>query len=67
LLDDVLSEMDGRRSQRLLERIAELGQVFLTSTDERALNWKPVLSARPRKFFVRQGTIDRVEEAAYIR
>ena len=67
LLDDVLSEMDGRRSQRLLERIAELGQVFLTSTDERALNWMPVLSARPRKFFVRQGTIDRVEEAAYIR
>jgi DNA replication and repair protein RecF len=67
LLDDVLSEMDGRRSQRLLERIAELGQVFLTSTDERALNWMPVLSARPRKFFVRQGTIDRVEEAADIR
>ena len=66
LLDDVLSEMDGRRSQRLLETIAELGQVFLTSTDERALNWIPVVSAHPRKFIVRQGTIDRVEDCANI-
>jgi DNA replication and repair protein RecF len=67
LLDDVLSEMDGRRSQRLLETIAELGQVFITSTDERALNWIPIASSNPRKFFVRQGTINRVEDAAYIR
>ena len=67
LLDDVLSEMDGRRSQRLLETIAELGQVFITSTDERALNWIPIVSSNPRKFFVRQGTINRVEDAAYIR
>jgi len=66
LLDDVLSEMDGRRSQRLLETIAELGQVFMTSTDERALNWNPVASSQPRKFFVRQGGIDRVEDAAHI-
>jgi DNA replication and repair protein RecF len=66
LLDDVLSEMDGRRSQRLLETIAELGQVFITSTDERALNWIPIVSSNPRKFFVRQGTINRVEDAAYI-
>ena len=66
LLDDVLSEMDGRRSQRLLEATAELGQVFITSTDERAINWKPIVSSNPRKFFVKQGTIDRVEEAAHI-
>lgn len=65
LLDDVLSEMDGRRSQRLLETIAELGQVFVTSTDERILNWMPVISSKPRKFFVRQGKIDRVEDATY--
>jgi DNA replication and repair protein RecF len=63
LLDDVLSEMDGSRSQRLLEAIAELGQAFITSTDERALNWMPIIYSNPRKFFVRQGKIDRVEDA----
>jgi DNA replication and repair protein RecF len=66
LLDDVLSEMDGRRSQRLLEETAKLGQVFITSTDERSLNWRPVSSSRPLKFFVKQGAIDRVENAIYI-
>ena len=66
LLDDVLSEMDGRRSQRLLETIAELGQVLITSTDERTLNWEPVCTARPRKFFVKQGAINRVEDAVYL-
>jgi DNA replication and repair protein RecF len=66
LLDDVLSEMDGRRSQRLLEATAELGQVFITSTDERAINWIPIVSSNPRKFFVKQGTIHRVEDAAHI-
>jgi DNA replication and repair protein RecF len=66
LLDDVLSEMDGRRSQRLLETVAGLGQVLITSTDERTLNWEPVRIARPRKFFVKQGTVDRVEDAVYI-
>jgi DNA replication and repair protein RecF len=65
LLDDVLSEMDGNRSQRLLEATAGLGQVFITSTDERALNWVPVVSSHPRRFFVRQGTIDRVEDAIH--
>jgi DNA replication and repair protein RecF len=64
LLDDVLSEMDGYRSQRLLEATAELGQVFITSTDERALNWTPVVSSNPRKFFIKQGNIDRVENTA---
>jgi DNA replication and repair protein RecF len=64
LLDDVLSEMDGHRSQRLLEATAELGQVFITSTDERALNWMPVVSSNPRKFFIKQGNIDRVENTA---
>ena len=65
LLDDVLSEMDGRRSQQLLEATAELGQVFITSTDERALKWMPVVSSHPRKFFIKQGNIDRVEDTKY--
>jgi DNA replication and repair protein RecF len=66
LLDDVLSEMDKYRSQRLLDAIAELGQVFVTSTDERALNWMPTGSSIPRKFFVKKGKIDRVEDTANI-
>jgi len=66
LLDDVLSEMDGHRSRRLLETTAKLGQVFVTTTDERALNWIPVVSFNPRRFFVKQGKIDRVEEAEFI-
>ena len=65
LLDDVLSEMDGRRSQRLLEATAELGQVFITSTDERALKWTPVVSSKPRKFFIKQGKVDCVENTTY--
>jgi DNA replication and repair protein RecF len=66
LLDDVLSELDGFRSQRLLETIAGLGQVFITSTDERSLNWTQIISSNPRKFFIKQGNIDRVENATYI-
>jgi DNA replication and repair protein RecF len=66
LLDDVLSEMDGRRSQRLLETTATLGQVFITSTDERAINWAQVISSDPKKFYIRQGNIDRVESGPYI-
>lgn len=66
LLDDVLSEMDKQRSQRLLETTAELGQVFITSTDERAINWKPIASSNPRKFIIKQGRIDLVENPAQI-
>jgi DNA replication and repair protein RecF len=66
LLDDVLSEMDGHRSQRLLEATATLGQVFITSTDERAINWTQVISSDPKKFYIRQGNIDRVESGPYI-
>jgi DNA replication and repair protein RecF len=66
LLDDVLSEMDGRRSQRLIEETSELGQVFITSTGERSLDWNKALSSHLRKFYVEQGKIDRVENAAAI-
>ncbi len=66
LLDDVFSEMDKHRSQRLLETISELGQVFITSTDERALDWASVASSNPRKFFIKQGNIDHVEDVVCI-
>jgi DNA replication and repair protein RecF len=66
LLDDVLSELDEYRSRRLLEAVANTGQVFITSTDEHALEGLSVASANPRKFFVRQGRVERVENAAQI-
>jgi DNA replication and repair protein RecF len=66
LLDDVLNELDEYRCRRLLEAVANTGQVFITSTDEHALDGLSVASANPRKFFVRQGRIERVEDAAQI-
>ena len=66
LLDDVLSELDGYRSQRLLEVTANYGQIFITSTDARTLNWKPVASANPRKFYIRQGKVDSGEDAVCV-
>jgi DNA replication and repair protein RecF len=65
LLDDVLSELDRDRSQRLLEVVADLGQIFITSADERTLDWLPVASALPRKFYIKQGKIERVEDAIF--
>lgn len=66
LLDDVLSELDENRCRRLLEATANTGQVFITSTNEHALDGLSVVSANPRKFFVKQGRIERVEDAAQI-
>ena len=66
LLDDVLSELDEYRCRRLLEAVANTGQVFITSTNEHALDGLSVVSANPRKFFVKQGRIERVEDSAKI-
>jgi DNA replication and repair protein RecF len=63
LLDDVLSELDGKRSQRLLELLSGFGQVFITSTDERNLDLRPIADTDTRKFFITQGRIERVENA----
>jgi DNA replication and repair protein RecF len=66
LLDDVFSELDTQRSQRLIEMAADCGQIFITATDERTINWAPLASAAPKKFFVKQGAVDRVETTAHI-
>jgi DNA replication and repair protein RecF len=63
LLDDVLSELDEYRCRKLLEAVSKTGQVFITSTDERVLDKLSIASAQPRKFFVRQGKIEHVEDA----
>jgi DNA replication and repair protein RecF len=33
LLDDVFSELDEERTKRLMEQVAELGQTFITTTE----------------------------------
>jgi DNA replication and repair protein RecF len=66
LLDDVFSELDKHRSQRLLDIADNTGQVFITSTDEHAIDRLSVASTNPRKFFVKQGKIERVENATHI-
>jgi DNA replication and repair protein RecF len=66
LLDDVLNELDSRRAQRLLEKIAELGQIFITSTDDHVLDLETIVKASPRKFFIKEGRIESVEDMANI-
>ena len=66
LLDDVLSELDERRSRRLLEITANLGQIFITSTDERALRGLPAGVVKTRRFFVKQGSINDGEKAGSV-
>jgi DNA replication and repair protein RecF len=66
LLDDVLSELDKQRSQKLLETTASYGQIFITSTSEHELNWIPIASAAPRRFVIRRGKIENVEDTICI-
>jgi recombinational DNA repair ATPase RecF len=66
LLDDVLSELDKTRCHKLIETAASIGQVFITSTNEHALDELSVISPNLRKFFIKQGRIERVEDAAKI-
>jgi DNA replication and repair protein RecF len=66
LLDDVLSELDNDRCHKLIEAAAGTGQVFITSTNEQALDGLSVVSTNLRKFFVKQGRIERVEDATKI-
>jgi DNA replication and repair protein RecF len=57
LLDDVLSELDAERRERMLNRIGELGgQVIVTATDARFLDAE-VLASLPL-YEVRAGEID---------
>jgi DNA replication and repair protein RecF len=62
LLDDVLSELDQERISKLLELSGKLGQSFVTTTDSTAFAQLRHQGFSPRLFYVRQGTIERVED-----
>ncbi len=59
LLDDVFSELDGRRSARILHLVEELGQTIITATESRpfggAIHWNEA----NRRFTVERGTCRR--------
>ena len=62
LLDDVLSELDEERISKLLELSGTLGQSFVTTTDSKAFSQLRHQGFSPRLFYVRQGSIERVED-----
>jgi len=57
LLDDVFSELDENRSQRLMQFVGELGQPFITSTDTSLFDNTIVFDSNNRKILVHNGSI----------
>ncbi len=56
LLDDVFSELDENRCQRLLSQVETLGQTFITATSEKVFGGARWGKER-RKFMIRNGAI----------
>ncbi len=65
LLDDVFSELDGPRSEKLLSMTANLGQTFITATDER--RFLPGTTSRNEfaRYYVHQGKVTFAEPPAF--
>jgi DNA replication and repair protein RecF len=57
LLDDVFSELDEARSEKLLALTANLGQTFITATDERRFMKQRTRKGELARFHVRQGRV----------
>ncbi len=56
LFDDVFSELDEMRSQKLLSVVESLGQVFITATSEKIFGGAEWNNER-RKFFIKNGMV----------
>lgn len=57
LLDDVFSELDERRSQKLLRLVETLGQTFITTTSEKFFDNAQWNSIR-KKFLIKNGSVE---------
>ena len=57
LLDDVFSELDTPRSEKLLSMTTNLGQTFITATDEERFMANPGSRDPYRRFIVQQGRV----------
>ncbi len=66
LLDDIFSELDEHRAQKLLDLTPTLGQIFLTTTDERVFPQSFDWNQENRKMYVKQGTVSHAEADALI-
>ncbi len=66
LLDDVFSELDEHRSQRLIRMTQSLGQTFITTTDKKLFENAFPWTEHHRKFFVKGGTVLYAESPALI-
>ena len=57
LLDDVFSELDEHRIDRVLQFVRDLSQTFITSTSSQLFDSTTLLSERNRKFFIHNGAV----------
>lgn len=63
LLDDVFSELDDLRSEKLLALTANLGQTFITATDDRRFSAGSAQRSGIARYTVRQGKVTRAAPA----
>ena len=67
LLDDIFSELDEHRSQRVVDLIQHVGQTFITSTGEQMFPARFEWGGTTKKFYVRQGTVTHEEASTVVR
>ncbi len=65
LLDDVFSELDSNRSEKLLAITENLGQTFITSTDEQRLSGEEKSKLGFVRYYVHQGKVKLAEPAYF--
>ncbi len=64
LLDDVFSELDDERSRRLIDMLGTMGQIFITTTSDRAFHERIPWDAEHRRFVIRAGEVVGEHEVA---
>jgi DNA replication and repair protein RecF len=57
LLDDVFSELDDRRTRRVLNFLGEFGQTFITSTSQTLADEATAFGEANRRFFIANGSV----------
>jgi DNA replication and repair protein RecF len=66
LLDDVFSELDNNRSEKVLAMTAGLGQTFITSTDAQRFSEDTKSRGNFASYYVHQGRVKLAEPAVFV-
>ena len=66
LLDDVFSELDADRSERMIGMLNTMGQAFITATGDEMLRGQVAWGGGNRKFSVQQGSVLHEEAAGIV-